>query len=58
MYALLTLGAHTQRELRYLVCLCVCVCVYVCLFAILALEATKLCLSDTKSISAISVFFS
>ena len=27
--ALLTLGAHPQRELQYLVCVCVCVCVCV-----------------------------
>ena len=27
---ILTLGAHAQRGLRYLVCECVCVCVCVC----------------------------
>ena len=34
----LTLGAHAQRGLRYLVCVCVCVCLCVCprLFAIYA----------------------
>ena len=26
-YVLLTLGAHAQRGLRYLLCVCVCVCV-------------------------------
>ena len=32
---LLTLGAHAQRGLRYLVCVsvCVCVCVCVCVYA-------------------------
>ena len=28
---LLTLGAHVQRGLQYLVCVCVCVCMCVCM---------------------------
>ena len=33
LLALLTLGAHAQRGLRYLVCVSVCVCVCVCVYA-------------------------
>ena len=50
---LLTLGAHAQRGLRYLVYPSVCVCVCLSL-AIFALEAMKRYRSDTKSISASS----
>ena len=51
---LLTLGAHAQRGLQYLVCPSVCVCVCVCVslslsLTILALEATKRYRSYTKA---------
>ena len=44
---LLTLGAHAQRGLLYLVCVCVSV-------SILALQATTQLMSDTNSCSATS----
>ena len=48
---LLTLGAHAQRGLQYLVC--VSVCLFVCLSTtILALQATRRLMSDTNSFSA------
>ena len=52
---LLTLGAHAQRELLYLVCVsvCVCVCVSVCLSPlILALQGPSRLISDTNGSSA------
>ena len=52
---LLTLGAHAQRELLYLVCVsvCVCVCVCVCLSPlILALQGPSRLISDTNGSSA------
>ena len=56
---LLTLGAHAQRGLLYLVCvsvcLSVCVCVCVCLSPlILALQAPNRLMSDTNGSSATS----
>ena len=47
----LTLGAHAQRGLRYLVCPSACVCV--CLSTLtLDLQATRRFTSDTNRISA------
>ena len=44
--SLLTLGAHAQRGLRYLVCVSVCLSTL-----ILALQATRWLMSDTDSFS-------
>ena len=53
MCCLLTLGAHAQRGLRYLVCPSVCVCVCVCLSTLtLDLQATRRLTSGTNGISA------
>ena len=49
--ALLTLGAHAQRGLLYLVCVSVCLCV--CLSPlILALQGPSRLISDTNGSSA------
>jgi len=49
---LLTLGAHAQRGLLYLVCVSVCVCLSVCLSPlILALQGPSRLISDTNDSS-------
>ena len=55
IYTFLTLGAHAQQGLQYLVCVCMCVCVCVSLSTtILALQAARRLMSDTNSFSTTS----
>ena len=52
---LLTLGAHAQRGLLYLLCVSVCMCVCVCLPPlILALQTPNRLMSDTNGSSTTS----